>query len=52
MAFHRTPLVLLAGTVVGRLDIEDPCTSAFDESDLLRFERLAGALVGLFRCTR
>jgi hypothetical protein len=32
--------ILVAGTVVGRLDIEDPRTDAFDESDLHRFERL------------
>ena len=41
--------ILLAGAVVGTLDIEDPRTNAFDESDLRRFEQLAGTLTGLFR---
>jgi L-methionine (R)-S-oxide reductase len=41
--------ILIAGAVVGTLDVEDPRTSAFEESDVRRFERLAGTLTGLFR---
>ena len=41
--------ILVAGTVVGTLDIEDPRTDAFDESDLHRFEQLGGTLTALLR---
>ena len=41
--------IVVAGAVVGTLDIEDPRTDAFDESDLHRFERLTGTLTALFR---
>lgn len=41
--------ILLAGAVVGTLDIEDPRENAFDQSDLDRFELLAETLAGLFR---
>jgi GAF domain-containing protein len=40
--------VLLGGTVVGTLDIEDPATDAFDEKDQAFFEDLAAALAGLY----
>ena len=39
---------MLASAVVGTLDIEDPRANAFDQSDVDRFERLAGTLAGLF----
>jgi L-methionine (R)-S-oxide reductase len=40
--------VLLGGTVVGTLDIEDPSTDAFDEGDRTLFEDLAAVLTGLY----
>lgn len=41
--------VLLDGTVVGTLDVEDPATGAFDATDQRLFEDLAAALTGLYR---
>lgn len=41
--------VLAGGEVVGTLDVEDPSTNAFDERDRAFYERLAAALVDLFR---
>ena len=41
--------ILIAGAVVGTLDIEDPRPNAFEEIDARRFERLAGTLTELFR---
>jgi L-methionine (R)-S-oxide reductase len=40
--------VLLDGTVVGTLDIEDPATDAFDKKDQAFFEDVAAALTGLY----
>jgi GAF domain-containing protein len=40
--------VLVDGTVVGTLDVEDERTDAFDEGDLALFERLAGALTQVY----
>jgi GAF domain-containing protein len=40
--------VLLAGRVVGTLDIEDPAMDAFDEKDQAFFQDLAAALTCLY----
>jgi GAF domain-containing protein len=40
--------IVLAGRVVGSLDVEDPSTAAFDADDRRLFERLAAALVALY----
>jgi GAF domain-containing protein len=40
--------VLLDGTVVGTLDVEDAATDAFDEEDRTLFEHLAAALTDLY----
>jgi L-methionine (R)-S-oxide reductase len=41
--------VLHKGRIVGTLDIEDPRMDAFDEGDRVFFDRVAAALIELFR---
>jgi putative methionine-R-sulfoxide reductase with GAF domain len=41
--------VIIAGNVVGTLDVEDERTNAFDDEDRALFEQLAEALRGLYR---
>jgi L-methionine (R)-S-oxide reductase len=40
--------VLVGGTVVGTLDVEDERTNAFDDVDLALFERVAAVLAPLY----